>query len=262
MIENARPGPSSVFVWTSSSESPTRVVFPSVGSFIAGGLAGAASRTVTSPLERLKILLQIEGSDGQFKRRGIYSNLKEMYRAEGFIRGFFRGNGMNVLRIAPHSAMCVTHSLCGRTLIPLQTICDFRVSVIAFSAVNIVSSGLWSDSWSHGGRHDLSAGLDTVSVEYSGSKAARIRVGGRIGQGCTSRIHSHYIPTLLTYSSVVSWTQNDGFVGMSLKIIREEGGLKGLYRGLTPTALGVGPYVAGNFAFYGRQRSEGIRWQN
>lgn len=38
---------------------------------------------------------------------------------------------------------------------------------------------------------------------------------------------------------------------MSMKIIRDEGGVKGLYRGLTPTALGVGPYVAGNFTIYG-----------
>ena len=36
-----------------------------------------------------------------------------------------------------------------------------------------------------------------------------------------------------------------------MKIIREEGGWKGLYRGLTPTALGVGPYVAFNFTIYG-----------
>lgn len=112
MIENARAGPSSVFIWT--SDSPSKVVFPSISSFLAGGLAGAASRTVTSPLERLKILLQTEGNvplqlpggngPGAYSTRGIWMNLKVMYLTEGW-RGLFRGNGMNVLRIAPHSAI-------------------------------------------------------------------------------------------------------------------------------------------------------------
>lgn len=38
--------------------------------------------------------------------------------------------------------------------------------------------------------------------------------------------------------------------GMTLKIIREEGGVKGLYRGLVTTAIGVAPYVGINFAAY------------
>lgn len=38
--------------------------------------------------------------------------------------------------------------------------------------------------------------------------------------------------------------------GMTLKIVREEGGVKGLYRGLITTAVGVAPYVGVNFAAY------------
>lgn len=38
--------------------------------------------------------------------------------------------------------------------------------------------------------------------------------------------------------------------GMTSKIIREEGGVKGLYRGLVTTAFGVAPYVGINFAAY------------
>jgi len=36
----------------------------------------------------------------------------------------------------------------------------------------------------------------------------------------------------------------------TLKIMREEGGIRGLYRGLVPTAFGVAPYVGLNFAVY------------
>jgi len=42
--------------------------------------------------------------------------------------------------------------------------------------------------------------------------------------------------------------------GMTLKVMREEGGLRGLYRGLPATAFGVAPYVGINFAAY-----EGLR---
>ena len=38
--------------------------------------------------------------------------------------------------------------------------------------------------------------------------------------------------------------------GMALKIVREEGGVRGLYRGLVTTAVGVAPYVGINFAAY------------
>ena len=39
-------------------------------------------------------------------------------------------------------------------------------------------------------------------------------------------------------------------MGMTMKIIREEGGIRALYRGLVTTAIGVAPYVGLNFASY------------
>jgi solute carrier family 25 (mitochondrial phosphate transporter), member 23/24/25/41 len=39
-------------------------------------------------------------------------------------------------------------------------------------------------------------------------------------------------------------------LGMTLKVMREEGGVRGLYRGLVATAMGVAPYVGINFAAY------------
>lgn len=38
--------------------------------------------------------------------------------------------------------------------------------------------------------------------------------------------------------------------GMTKKVFREEGGVRGLYRGLAATAFGVAPYVGINFAAY------------
>ncbi len=37
---------------------------------------------------------------------------------------------------------------------------------------------------------------------------------------------------------------------MTLKVIRKEGGVRALYRGLVATTMGVAPYVGINFAAY------------
>ncbi|CAI9113773.1 OLC1v1014443C2 [Oldenlandia corymbosa var. corymbosa] len=66
---------------------------------IAGGVAGAASRTATAPLDRLKVILQV-----QTKRACITTAVKEIWN-EGRLKGFFRGNGLNVLKVAPESAI-------------------------------------------------------------------------------------------------------------------------------------------------------------
>ncbi|XP_071053617.1 calcium-binding mitochondrial carrier protein SCaMC-2-B isoform X5 [Onthophagus taurus] len=65
----------------------------------AGGVAGAVSRTCTAPLDRLKVFLQVQQS-----RQKIGECLKNMLH-EGGLRGLWRGNGINILKIAPESAI-------------------------------------------------------------------------------------------------------------------------------------------------------------
>jgi len=68
----------------------------------AGGVAGAISRTCVSPLERVKILYQIQISSA--KDRSLRETFKNIYQKEGF-RGFLNGNGANIVRIVPYSAI-------------------------------------------------------------------------------------------------------------------------------------------------------------
>lgn len=71
------------------------------GHLFTGGIAGAVSRTATSPLERLRILQQTASKD--YIGRGTISSFRHMAATEGF-RGFFKGNGATMYKIAPFSA--------------------------------------------------------------------------------------------------------------------------------------------------------------
>jgi len=70
-----------------------------VVNFIAGGVAGAVSRTLTAPLDRLKILMQAATT----AKSNIVQGLKDIYGEGGFY-AFFKGNGSNVVKIIPESA--------------------------------------------------------------------------------------------------------------------------------------------------------------
>jgi solute carrier family 25 phosphate transporter 23/24/25/41 len=80
------------------------VAQPFVASFIAGGVAGAVSRTVVSPLERLKILFQVQSVGRNEYKMSVPKALAKMWRDEGW-RGFMAGNGTNCIRIVPYSAV-------------------------------------------------------------------------------------------------------------------------------------------------------------
>ncbi|GAB2284058.1 anaphase-promoting complex subunit 2 [Dionaea muscipula] len=66
---------------------------------IAGAIAGAASRCATAPLDRLKVVLQVQTTQAK-----IIPAIKEIWK-EGKFLAFFRGNGLNVLKVAPETAI-------------------------------------------------------------------------------------------------------------------------------------------------------------
>ena len=80
------------------------VAQPVFAAFIGGGIAGAVSRTVVSPLERLKILFQIQSAGREEYKLSVGKGLSKMWREEGF-KGLMRGNGTNCIRIVPYSAV-------------------------------------------------------------------------------------------------------------------------------------------------------------
>lgn len=95
------PKPKSPQGWVKTREFLSQ---PVTAAFFAGGVAGAVSRTVVSPLERLKILYQVQTPGREQYTQSVGKSLAKIWREEGW-RGYMRGNGTNCVRIVPYSAV-------------------------------------------------------------------------------------------------------------------------------------------------------------
>lgn len=71
---------------------------------LCGGLAGATARSTVAPIDRVKILMQTAFLSGTSdKHSSIVRTLKNIAAEEG-LKGFWRGNGVNCIRVAPYAA--------------------------------------------------------------------------------------------------------------------------------------------------------------
>jgi solute carrier family 25 protein 43 len=70
-------------------------------SFVAGGFAGVASRTITSPLDVVKILAQVGTKNTE---KGFLASFANIYKEEG-LKGFWKGNGIACVRLFPYNAV-------------------------------------------------------------------------------------------------------------------------------------------------------------
>ncbi|KAL4787878.1 mitochondrial carrier domain-containing protein [Aspergillus varians] len=118
------PIPRTVAMWMSFRYYEQKLTenTPQLGYFIAGGIAGAVSRTATAPLDRLKVYLIAkigakspavsaakDGAPLNAIGRGsksLSNAVRELWRAGG-IRSLFagKGNGLNVVKVMPESAI-------------------------------------------------------------------------------------------------------------------------------------------------------------
>jgi solute carrier family 25 (mitochondrial phosphate transporter), member 23/24/25/41 len=193
--------------------------YPVVASFLAGGVAGAVSRTVVSPLERTKIIFQVQGP-GSAAYQGVGPALAKMWREEGW-RGFMRGNGTNCIRIVPYSA-------------------------VQFSSYTIYKAFLQKTA----GKSEL----DTLQRLTAGAMAGITSVVVTYPLDIVRTRLSIQTASLVTHSSK-KIEHPPGMWSVMKKMYVKEGGFKALYRGLIPTTMGVAPYVGLNFAVYESMRS-------
>ncbi|KAI8991394.1 mitochondrial carrier domain-containing protein [Mycotypha africana] len=194
---------------------------------IAGGVAGAISRTVVSPMERMKILFQIQGPHMP-AYTGIWSTLSRIWKEEGW-KGFMKGNGTNVIRMIPYSAsQFAAYEQCKKILLATKTENRTELDTPRRLIAGVVA-GTVSVTCTYP--------LDLVRTRLS-IQSASLSVSQK-GNNDQS-LHSHQ----------QHMKKPSGIISTTRLIYRTEGGLRGLYRGLWPTTLGVAPYVALNFQCY------------
>lgn len=229
------------------------VSYPSVSSFVAGGVAGAVSRTVVSPFERMKIIFQIQGP-GSTAYQGVIPTLTKMWRDEGW-RGFMRGNGINCIRIFPYSAVQFSsYTVMKAYIIALDPGEDVEeeskllgapASKVASSMDNMAGRSLTTSERLFAGSL---AGVASVAITYP---LDLIRTRLSIQTASIGNLQDHYRAI---------GQKPPGIVSIGKQIFRNEGGYRALYRGIIPTTMGVAPYVGINFAVYEWMRERIAEW--
>ncbi|CAL1700787.1 unnamed protein product [Somion occarium] len=178
---------------------------------LAGGIAGAVSRTCTAPFDRLKIFLitrppemggtslSPNASERGFK--AIASAVTRIY-AEGGVLAFWTGNGLSVAKILPESA-------------------------IKFMTYE-TSKRVFAKHWHH------------VDDPREISGVSRFLSGG-IG-GITAQLSIYPIETLKT--QMMSSAGERRSIAQAARRVWQLGGMRAFYRGLTIGLIGVFPYSA------------------
>ncbi|MCL7045762.1 hypothetical protein MKW94_027563 [Papaver nudicaule] len=193
-------------------KAPGHAILSVCKSLVAGGVAGGVSRTAVAPLERLKILLQVQNPHS-IKYNGTIQGLRYIWNTEGF-RGLFKGNGTNCARIVPNSA-------------------------VKFYSYEQASRGiLWL--------YRQQPGNEDAQL----SPLLRLGAGACAGIIAMSATYPmDMVRGRITVQTEASPYQYRGMVHALSTVLREEGP-RALYKGWLPSVIGVVPYVGLNFAVY------------
>eukprot|EP00892_Ulva_mutabilis_P008322 jgi/Ulvmu1/5862/UM025_0124.1 len=192
------------------SDRPPPTLYSISKGLLAGGIAGGLSRTAVAPIERLKILMQVQGNDK------VYTNMWQGFMhmtKTGGLREWFKGNGTNCIRIVPNSA-------------------------VKFVTYNELSRLLSNQRKQQTGDGTLNPVLRMLAGAVAGIIAM------------SSTYHLDMVRGRLTVQEGSGRTQQyRGIMHAYQDIIQKEGVLA-LYRGWLPSVIGVIPYVGLNFAVY------------
>jgi hypothetical protein len=113
-----------------------KIANASLRRLFSGAAAGAVSRTAVAPLETIRTHLMV--GNGHHSVMGVFDNVM---KTEG-LQGLFRGNGVNVLRVAPSKAIEVSCNFFHKVF-PLSLRCrlclGYHVGANSYGRLSLVA---------------------------------------------------------------------------------------------------------------------------
>ncbi|RLU26242.1 hypothetical protein DMN91_000035 [Ooceraea biroi] len=186
--------------------------------FLAGGLSAAISKTAVAPLERVKLLLQVQHTSKQISPEQRYKGMLDAFvripKETGFL-SFWRGNLANVIRYFPTQALNFA----------------FKDKFKIFFLGDVPKDAFWrqlAGNLAAGG----AAGATSLLFVYP-LDLARTRLAADVGRGKKREFK--------------------GINDCILKIFKSDGFL-GLYRGFNVSVQGIIIYRATYFGLYDTMR--------
>jgi solute carrier family 25 (adenine nucleotide translocator) protein 4/5/6/31 len=183
--------------------------------FLAGGVSGAVAKTITAPIERVKLLIQTQDANpkiisGEVKRyTGIVDCFSRVSSEQG-VKAFWRGNMTNIIRYFPTQAFNFAFKDTIKLMFPKV---DKNKDFAKFFLINMASGGL--------------AGAGSLMIVYP-LDYARTRLASDVGAGKQ---------------------QFNGLMDCLSKTVKSQG-VKGLYNGIGVSIMGIIPYRGAYFGLF------------
>jgi len=188
--------------------------------FLAGGISAAISKTAVAPIERVKLLLQVQHVSKQIAVENQYKGMVDCFvripKEQGFL-AFWRGNMANVIRYFPTQALNFAFKDKYKQVF-LGGV-DKKTQFMRYFLGNLASGG--------------AAGATSLCFVYP-LDFARTRLAADVGKAGAEREFSG--------------------LGNCLTKIFKSDGLIGLYRGFGVSVQGIIIYRASYFGFYDTAR--------
>lgn len=182
--------------------------------FLIGGVSAAVSKTVVAPIERVKLLLQVQDASSSIKAEDRYNGIGDCFRRvanEQGIAAFWRGNLANVIRYFPTQALNFAFKDFYKKIFnPYNP----KKEPFKFFVGNCLSGG--------------AAGATSLTVVYP-LDFARTRLAADVGSGGDREFN--------------------GLVDCLKKIFTKDGP-QGLYRGFGISVVGIIAYRAAYFGMF------------
>lgn len=184
--------------------------------FLAGGISAAISKTAVAPIERVKLILQVQAASKQISTgneyKGIIDCLVRIPKEQGFL-AFWRGNLANVIRYFPTQALNFAFKDVYKQVF-LGGV-DQKTQFWRYFMGNLASGG--------------AAGATSLCFVYP-LDYARTRLGADVGRTAGTR-------------------EYNGLVDCIKKTVKSDG-IIGLYRGFNVSVQGIIIYRAAYFGCY------------